>query len=227
MADPRTNNVLRWAVENSDASKSGPTPAEARTPLDQEALRAMLFGGDILSEPEQMKKAMEEILHADSTLEIQRNAFTNLEFLLENIDNANNLEPLKLWMPLVELLGHEEAEIRMHAAWCCKLAVENNIKAQERVSRLLPAKVFEPVADTVQILVTGAIPTLVRLATEDADAQVRKKAIGAISSTIRNFQPGLDAVHTHMPAAQKPQPKVDASDMDSIDTWMDKLRAPA
>jgi hsp70-interacting protein len=75
--------------------------------------------------------------------------------------------------------------------------------------------------------VTGAIPTLVRLATEDADAQVRKKAIGAISSTIRNFQPGLDAVHTHMPTTQKPQPKLDASDMDSIDTWMDKLRAPA
>jgi hsp70-interacting protein len=75
-----------------------------------------------------------------------------------------------------------------------------------------------------QLLIVGAIPTLVRLATEDADQKVRKKAITALSSAVRNFQAGLDASLEHMPAEFKPQQKLDATDMESVDILINKLR---
>jgi len=76
----------------------------------------------------------------------------------------------------------------------------------------------------VQLLIVGALPTLVRLATTDVEKKVRKKAITALSSSVRNFQAALDEVVSHMPAEYKPQEKLDANDMDSVDILINKLR---
>jgi len=73
-------------------------------------------------------------------------------------------------------------------------------------------------------VIPNAIPTLVRLATSDPDKTARKKAISALSSTVRNFQPGLDAVIEHMPAEHKPKEVLDANDMASVDILINKLR---
>lgn len=70
----------------------------------------------------------------------------------------------------------------------------------------------------------GAIPTLVRLATTDSERNVRKKAINALSSSVRNFQPSLDAAVSHMPTEFKPSEKLDANDMESVDTLINQLR---
>jgi hsp70-interacting protein len=82
-------------------------------------------------------------------------------------------------------------------------------------------------ADQTKLLVLGAIPTLVRMATTDTDRDARKKAINALSSTVRNFQPGLDEVVSHIPAEYKPQEKLDANDMGSVDILINKLRDSA
>lgn len=79
-------------------------------------------------------------------------------------------------------------------------------------------------ANRMQLLVVGAIPTLVRMATSDEDKKVRKKAIFALSSSVRNFQAALDAAMEHMPAELKPQEKLDANDMKSVDVLINKLR---
>ena len=78
--------------------------------------------------------------------------------------------------------------------------------------------------NTIQLLVVGAIPTLVRMATSDADKKVRKKAIFALSSSVRNFQAALDAALEHVPAELKPQEKLDANNMESVDILINKLR---
>jgi hsp70-interacting protein len=65
----------------------------------------------------------------------------------------------------------------------------------------------------------------VRLATEDPEKIVRKKAITAISSAVRNCQPNLDATLPHIPTNLKPQETLDANDMDSVDILINKLRA--
>jgi hsp70-interacting protein len=135
---------LRWGIENSsepaDPAASPETAHEPRQPsqLTPEILSALLGGP---SDADLMKAAIGAIQSSDVDLENKLIAFDNFEQMVENIDNANNMEPLGLWMPLVKLLEHDEPEIRKYAAWCCGTAVQNNEKAQERVS-LLPQLLF-------------------------------------------------------------------------------------
>lgn len=132
MADPMMNNILRWGIENSEASQDNAAPAAARTQLNPAALQA-LFGG-MKSDSEQLKDAMNIIEDPKTTSEEKETAFEDFEMIIQGIDNANNLEPLGLWSRLVDKFDHEEPALRKWAAWCAGTAVENNPKAQERVS---------------------------------------------------------------------------------------------
>lgn len=128
------NKLLKWSVQNSQQNPDGtaapPNADQAARNLTPDMINA-LFGGP--SEAELMKAAM-EVLHSDeSDLENRLIAFDNFEQLIESIDNANNLEPLGLWTPLIQLLKHEEADMRRMAAWCVGTAVQNNEKAQDKV----------------------------------------------------------------------------------------------
>jgi len=219
MADPNLNTLLKWGIENSRVSNG----AEAKTQLNQEALAA-LFGGNQKSDAQMMKEMMEVVQDEEAKLENRVIAFDNFEQLIENLDNANNIESLGLWTPLVEQLENTNAELRTFAAWCCATAVSNNIKTQERVSTPCPRRPQSITNEDMQLLIVGAIPALVRMATEDTDKKARRKAILALSSSVRNFQPGLDAVVSHIPAEFKPQEKLDANDMDSVDSLINKLR---
>ena len=105
MADPMMNNILRWGIENSEASQNDGTPPAARTQLNPAALQA-LFGG-MKSEAEQMKDAMKIIEDPEVALDEKEGAFEDFEMMIQGIDNANNLEPLGLWTKLIEKLDHE------------------------------------------------------------------------------------------------------------------------
>lgn len=207
MNDPGLNNLLKWGIQNSEASREA-AAGEAQPPpkIDIEALQRLVTGMSGPSDAELMKQSMQVIQNEEAELENRVTAFDNLEQLIENLDNANNLENLGLWMPLVEQLENKEAELRRYAAWCCGTAVQNNIKTQER------------------LLIVGAIPKLVRMATSDSESKVRKKAITALSSSVRNFQAALDDAVLHMPADFKPEEKLDANDMQSVDVLINKLR---
>ncbi|GIJ89923.1 hsp70 nucleotide exchange factor fes1 [Aspergillus pseudoviridinutans] len=208
--DPNMNNLLKWSIENStsaqqagDSNGAAPAPT-SRSNLNPEMLSA-LFGGP--SDADLMKAAM-EALHSDEVdLENKMIAFDNFEQLIESIDNANNLEPLGLWTPLVELLKHEEAEMRRMAAWCIGTAVQNNEKAQDK------------------LIVFNVLPTLVAMSTSDPEPAARKKAVYAISSGVRNYQPAMDEFVKHLPEGYTRGEKIDAADMDAIDALLDKLRA--
>jgi hsp70-interacting protein len=129
--DPRLNDLFKWGIQNSDASQGESPSAPPREPLNAEILAALMGGP---SDADRMKDAMAAIQDPEVDLENKMIAFDNLEQLVENIDNANNMEPLGLWAPLVKLLESEEKDLRMMAAWCAGTAVQNNVKAQERVS---------------------------------------------------------------------------------------------
>ncbi|KAK0720865.1 nucleotide exchange factor Fes1-domain-containing protein [Lasiosphaeris hirsuta] len=231
------NSLLKWGIENSAepsavpssateftsralaSEETGTTPTNgytntsARTgsQLNAETLAA-LFGGP--SEAELMKAAIEVITDesADTAdLENKLIAFDNFEQMIESLDNANNLENLALWTPLLSLLSHTEREFRRMAAWCVGTAVQNNVRTQER------------------LLAMGGIPPLVHLATHDEEHEdVRRKAIYALSSAVRNYQPAMDVAAEeltkkgHGPAPGK---TVDAADMNEVDEIIDALRA--
>jgi len=207
MNDPGLNNLLKWGIQNSEASCTDVAAADQPPPqLDAEALQRLMTGMSGPSDAQLMQESMQVIQNEEAELEHRETAFDNFEQLIENLDNANNIESLGLWTPLVEQLENKESELRFYAAWCCGTAVQNNIKTQER------------------LLVVGAIPVLVRMATSDAEKKNRKKAIFALSSAVRNFQAALDAAVEHMPAEFKPQQKLDANDMESVDVLINKLR---
>lgn len=134
MAEGGLNTLLKWGVQHSsDATTEGETeaPKNPARGINSEAL-AQLFGAP--SDADRMREAMAAIQHPEVDLHNKIIAFDNFEQLIENLDNANNMEPLKLWVPLVEQLANPEPELRRYAAWCVGTAVQNNTKSQERVS---------------------------------------------------------------------------------------------
>lgn len=62
------------------------------------------------------------------------------------------------------------------------------------------------------------------MATSDPAPATRKKAIYALSSAVRNYQPAMNEVVKHLPD-EYPRDKIDAGDMDAVDSLMNKLKA--
>ncbi|KAK4453792.1 Hsp70 nucleotide exchange factor FES1 [Podospora aff. communis PSN243] len=237
--DKNLNELLRWGIENSVPKESTPgseTTAFRALPNSEDApsngaaaaaaaavpppksdltpeVMAALFGGP--SEADLMKAAIELITDRTDTsitLEDRLTAFDNFEQLIESLDNANNLEKLSLWTPLLDLLKHEEQELRRMAAWCVGTAVQNNVKTQER------------------LLAMGGIPHLVHLATHDDEHEaVRRKAVYALSSAVRNYQPAMDVAHEELKKKGHAVEgdKIDAANMDAVDGVMNGLKEKA
>ena len=209
MSDPRLNELLKWGIENSDTSKNDPTAEAPKSQLTPE-LMAALMGGP--SDADLMKAAMEVITstEANVTLENKLIAFDNFEQLIEGLDNANNMENMRLWPPLLAELKDPEMELRKMAAWCIGTAVQNNLKTQER------------------LFAAGGIPTLVEVAMDGKEhSDVRRKAVYALSSACRNYQPAMDACVDELSKRGAAAEKVDATDMESVDAIMDPLRESA
>jgi len=209
MEDNRLNTLLRWSIENSESSRQDETAAPPQTNLTPEVM-ASLMGGP--SDADLMRASMEIITSPDSevTLENKLIAFDNFEQLIEGLDNANNIAALNLWTPLLEQLEHTEPEIRKMASWCIGTAVQNNVKTQER------------------LLAAGGVKPLVGLAvgTEHPE-DVRRKAIYALSSACRNYQPALDATVEQLVAAGHTAETCDATDMEQVDKIINDLREKA
>ena len=221
--DRGLNELLKWSIENTPTSATNPAngdsaatgdaaaPTQERAPrnLNPEVL-ASLFGGP--SEAELMQAAMAVICNDDPTVTLENKliAFDNFEQLIESLDNANNLGPLSLWSPLLTTLDHDEPEMRLMAAWCVGTAVQNNAPSQER------------------LLALGGVPRLVALATKATErADVRRKAVYALSSACRNYQPAMDECVVELGKLGKPVNKVDAQDMDAVDSILNPLKEAA
>ena len=130
--DPKLNSLLKWSIQNqgNTTDNNNNVVESASRGLNPEVLSS-LFGGP--SDAVLMKSAMDALYSPDVDLENKMIAFDNFEQLIESLDNANNMEPLGLWTPLVQLLSHEEADMRRMAAWCVGTAVQNNEKSQDKV----------------------------------------------------------------------------------------------
>lgn len=203
--DPGLNSLLKWSVENTtNGEGQNQTPDAPRNGLNEQALRALMGGP---SDADLMKQAMTVIMHPEATEESRMIAFDNFEQLVENIDNANNMEPLGLWTPLIRQLEHADADMRRMAAWCVGTAVQNNVKAQER------------------LLAINGIPILCHMAVNDQNPAARKKAIYALSSSVRNYQPSMNEAVKYLPKDIVGQDDVSATNMDDIDEIMTKLRS--
>ncbi|PHH59249.1 hypothetical protein CDD81_3529 [Ophiocordyceps australis] len=211
MEDKRLNDLLRWGIENSDATRNdAPSGQASSTNLTPEVMSALMGGP---SDADLMKASMDIIsapLGDGVTLSDKLVAFDNFEQLIENLDNANNMSNLGLWTPLLHQLHSDEADLRKMAAWCIGTAVQNNQRTQER------------------LLAVGGLPTLVAMALDTQNKEdVRRKAVYALSSACRNYQPAMDVCSDELTKAGQPTDAVDAADMEAVDKVMNALREKA
>ena len=208
--DPRLNELLKWSIEHSDVTNNDPDAVAPSSNLTPE-LMAALMGGP--SDADLMKGSMDIITSPDTDVSLENRliAFDNFEQLIENLDNANNIANLELWTPLLGQLKNDEAEIRKMAAWCIGTAVQNNERTQER------------------LVAVGGLPMLVDLALKDGEKEhVRRKAIYALSSACRNYQPAMDlCLEKLSKSGQTTTSKVDAADMEAVDVIMNDLKQKA
>lgn len=212
MADQGSlNQLLQWGIENSGDQQGQPNQPtrDATKGLDSKVL-AQLLGAP--SDADLMREAMRVITAplSESPLDAKLTAWDNMEQLVEQIDNANNLEPLGLWQPLIDQLSNEDPECRAYAAWCISTAVQNNIKCQER------------------LLAAGGVEKLLSLVLNDPSKPVRKKAATALSSEVRNYQPALDDLMEKIPQEFVTKGrKLDACGMEEVNSVIDALRQRA
>ncbi|KAI0016218.1 Fes1-domain-containing protein [Xylariomycetidae sp. FL0641] len=237
--DKNLNELLKWSIENS--TRSDPSAPASGQPggreLNQEAL-ASLLGGP--SDAELMQSSMDAITSSDPqiTLEDKLTAFDNMEQLIESLDNANLLSKLGLWTPLLECLGHEEADLRKMAAWCVGTAVQNNAQSQERLLALGGIEKLVDMALGRRATMDkrsgdGDVTTADGVAPQGSGGQdtetpdVRRKAVYALSSAVRNYQPAMDVAAKELEKNGEDVGKVDAHDMDAVNTVIDGLKSKA
>lgn len=199
-------------AETQEAVAAAPSAPAARSDLTPDILAALLGGP---SDADLMKESMAVITSSNPEVSLENKliAFDNFEQLIESLDNANNMATLSLWGPLLAQLGHAEAEVRRYAAWCVGTAVQNNEKSQER------------------LLAMGGLPALVKVALNGEEkGDVRRKAVYALSSATRNYQPALDIVLAELVKAghrAEGEGEVDATNMDAVDAVMEPLKEKA
>lgn len=162
------DKLLQWSI----AQQSGDQEAIEKIGKPDPKMLEQLFGGP--DEPALMKQAIMVIDNEEATLENREIAFDNFEMLIENMDNANNIENIKLWQSVIDKMSAETpTSLRVYAASCAGIAVQNNPKSQEDFLK------YDGLALLISICNEEDVPTELRL-----------KALFAISSLIRIFEVG-------------------------------------
>ncbi|KAJ6578788.1 armadillo-type protein [Mycena vulgaris] len=116
----------------------------------------------------------------DSQSESARiNALDHLEALIEQIDNANNIEKLQMWTPLQALITSAPTSlIKMQALSVIGTALQNNPAAQDAYLA----------HDPLPVLASFIVPS------PSSTAQTRSKAIYAISGLLKHNAPAVAAL---------------------------------
>jgi hypothetical protein len=158
-------SLLRWGIEHSAPPDPNAAPTEPKN-FDPEIIDHILGKSDAV----RMKEAMAAANDLQNPLKARLTALEDLEMLVQSIDNANDLEPLKLWEPLIVLMSSDVDKIRFNALWILGTAVQNNPRAQN---------VF---------LSHDPLPALLSMMSKSSDssAETRSKAIYCLSGTLKH-----------------------------------------
>ncbi|KAJ7271099.1 armadillo-type protein [Mycena rebaudengoi] len=158
-------SLLRWGIENTSPN-DGPPPAP-RQDLDPAIIDIILGKSDAELMKEDMAVAVDETQSESARI----HALDHLEMLIEQIDNANNIEKLKLWDPLQRLLINAPTPaIQMQVLWVIGTALQNNPAAQDAYF------VHNPLPVLTRFLVPSPSST----------TQIRSKVIYALSGLLKH-----------------------------------------
>lgn len=170
--DKKLRELLNYSTSLShqpDNSSNAESTVQNRPAIDTSLLEQLMGPDDAKLMLQSMSAIQDPSLPPDQ----HEIAFENLEALVEQIDNAKNLQNLKLWPPLLAQLHKQGALYRRGACAVIATAVQNNPVSQ---------------ADFLKL---DGLKRVLHLFLEDSDLSVRRKALFAITSTIRNNTAGL------------------------------------
>ncbi|WVZ56429.1 hypothetical protein U9M48_006965 [Paspalum notatum var. saurae] len=170
--------LLKWSLSYVDGA--GPSRAiseEERRWLAEAVEQHMMV--DVVSRMREIALLMST---PPAVLEAQGITHDDIEGLLselhvhvESIDMANDLHSVGGLVPVIKYLRNSNARIRAKAADVVTTVVQNNPTSQQLV---MEASGFEPLLSNFR---------------SDPDLTARTKALGALSSLIRNNKPGVAA----------------------------------
>lgn len=162
--------LLQWSI----AQQTGDKEAMAKIGQPDPEMLKQLFGGP--DEPTLMKQAMIVAGNPEATQDAREVALENFEMLIENLDNANNIENLKLWPNVIAQLLSEFVSLQVLGASIVAIATQNNPSSQEA---FLKAE--------------GGFSKLIELASaEETPKELKMKALFALASVVRNYQDATD-----------------------------------
>lgn len=167
--------LLKWSL-NASNPQEGPDGRSQEIKQPDPELLSQLFGGP--DDSQLMKQSVEAAKDTSLAVDVRETALDNLEMLVENLDNANNMQNLGLWGDVVSLLDDPEPIIRRMACWIIGTAVQNNDKSQNAFTQV-----------KLENGKTG-IQKLVSISFEDPDNSVRIKALYALSSLLQHHDEG-------------------------------------
>lgn len=158
--------LLHWSIVNAQNDKE----AIAKAGQPDPKLLQQLFGGGGPDDPTLMREAITVVRNSEAELESKLVAMDNFEMLIENLDNANNIENMKLWGPLLETLSEPEEDLRASVLSVIGTAAQNNIATQDSFLKQ-----------------ENGLRQVIQLASDErAPLNVRCKAFYALSNLIRN-----------------------------------------
>ncbi|KAJ7699299.1 nucleotide exchange factor Fes1-domain-containing protein [Mycena rosella] len=169
-------SLLRWGIENSTTGTDATNPPPApRQDLDP-AIIDMILGK---SDAELMKEDMAVATDNSQSESSRIDALDHLEMLIEQIDNANNIEKLQMWTPLQSLItSAPTSSIKMQALWVIGTALQNNPAAQDAYFA----------HDPLPVLAGFLTPS------PSSTAQTRSKAIYTMSGLLKHNAPAVAAL---------------------------------
>ncbi|KAK9920411.1 hypothetical protein M0R45_028966 [Rubus argutus] len=174
---PNWEGLLKWSLAHSDGTRPNRNLSDDDRKWFMEAMQAQSI--DVVKRMKEITLVMqtpEQVLEAQGVTPADiEDLLDELQEHVESIDMANDLHSIGGLVPLLGYLKNSHANIRAKAAEVVTTIVQNNPKSQQLVME------------------ANGLEYLFSLFTSDPDVTVRTKALGAISSLIRDNKPGITA----------------------------------
>ncbi|XP_022966576.1 uncharacterized protein LOC111466217 [Cucurbita maxima] len=174
---PNWDGLLKWSLAHSDGTRPNRNLSEEDRRWFMEAMQAQSV--DVVKRMKEITQVMqtpEEVLETQGVNpEDIEDMLDELQEHVESIDMANDLHSIGGLLPLLGFLKNSHANIRAKAAEVVATIVQNNPRSQQMVMEL------------------NGLESLLLNFTSDPDVNARTKALGAISSLIRQNKTGIAA----------------------------------
>ncbi|GAA5836032.1 hypothetical protein JCM9279_002169 [Rhodotorula babjevae] len=181
--DP-TQSLLRWGIQNAAPGSLAETAQEIkdgkRPDLSTDVLKHIMGQSDADKMRECVmviegtwvdRDNVGDVKNAsDITDDDRYRAWEDLEMLVQDLDNANDLQNMGLWPVILKYLSHDDDEQVMFACWVCGTATQNNPKAQKAFFDQDPLPTISSIIQS-----------------SSASPATRAKAMYALSSSLKHW----------------------------------------